>query len=147
MPEQSPQSTNMKSTQPDQDGRDTRNRPCLCEVSVDCRGRHQGVNLDFQRRSMSNFPTRKCEVISGKCVCCGRPASRKGNSSPGVMKPGTNEPESVLPAQRNVLNERKDTPGRYTGGSIYPSSVFHWQRSNFQVSVCIPCSIAHALVF
>ncbi len=27
----------MKSTQPDQDSCDTRNRPCLCEASVDCR--------------------------------------------------------------------------------------------------------------
>ena len=27
----------MKSTQPDQDERDSRNRPCLCEVSVDSR--------------------------------------------------------------------------------------------------------------
>ena len=27
----------MKSTQQDQDGRDTRNRPCLCEASVDSR--------------------------------------------------------------------------------------------------------------
>jgi hypothetical protein len=27
----------MKSTQPDQDSCDARNRPCLCEVSVDCR--------------------------------------------------------------------------------------------------------------
>jgi hypothetical protein len=70
-----------------------------------------GVNLDFQRRAMNcersrNFPTGKCDVISGKSVGCGRPELRKDFSSPGVMNPGTREPESVLPAQRNVLNER-----------------------------------------
>ena len=74
-------------------------------------GRHQGVNLDFQRHAMNcessrNLPTDKCEVISGKCVGCGRPEWRKDFSSPGVMKSGTSGLESVLPAQRNVLNER-----------------------------------------
>ena len=74
-------------------------------------GIHQGVNLDFKRRAMNdessrNLPTGKCEVISGKSVGCGSPVSRKDNSSPGVMKSGTSEPESMLPAQRNVLNER-----------------------------------------
>jgi hypothetical protein len=68
-------------------------------------------SLDFQRRAMNcersrNFPTGKCDVISGKSVGCGRPAWMKDFSSPGVMNPGTREPESVLPAQRNVLNER-----------------------------------------
>ena len=53
--------------------------------------------LNFQRRAMNcessrNLPTGKCEVISGKSVGCGRPESRKGNSSPGVMNPGTSEP-------------------------------------------------------
>jgi hypothetical protein len=56
--------------------------------------------------SSRKLPTGKCEVISGKSVGCGRPAWRKGFSSPGVMKPGTSGLESVLPAQRNVLNER-----------------------------------------
>ena len=88
-------------------------------------GRHQGVNLDFQRRVMNcessrNLPTGKCDVISGKSVACGRPAWRKGFSSPGVMKPGTSGLESVLPAQRNVLNERGrlQSEGTQEGASI-----------------------------
>jgi hypothetical protein len=56
--------------------------------------------------SSRNLPTVKCDVISGKSVGCGRPGWRKGFSSPGVMKPGTSGLESVLSAQRNVLNER-----------------------------------------
>jgi hypothetical protein len=73
--------------------------------------RHQGVNLDFQRRVMNcessrNLPTGKCDVISGKSVGRGRPTWRKDFSSPGVVKPGTSGSESVLPVQRNVLNER-----------------------------------------
>jgi hypothetical protein len=67
-------------------------------------GRYQGFNLDFQRHVMNcensrNLPTGKCDVISGKNVGCGRSVWRKGFSSPGVMKPGTSGPESVLPAQ------------------------------------------------
>ena len=87
--------------------------------------RLQGVNLDFQRRAMNcessrKLPTGKCEVISGKSVGCGRPAWRKGFSSPGVMKPGTSGLESVLPAQRNVLNERGrlQPEGTQEGASI-----------------------------
>jgi hypothetical protein len=45
-------------------------------------------------------------ISSGKSVGCRRSVWRKGFSSPGVMKPGTSGPESVLPAQQNVLNER-----------------------------------------
>jgi hypothetical protein len=48
----------------------------------------------------------ECDVISGKSVGCGRSVWRKDFSSPGVMKSVTIGPESVLPAQRNVLNER-----------------------------------------
>ena len=78
--------------------------------------RHQGVNLDFQRRvvncgSSRNLPTDKCKSTSGKSVGCGRPVSWKGNTSHAVMKPGISEPESGLSAQRNVLNER---------GRLYP---------------------------
>jgi hypothetical protein len=64
-------------------------------------GRHQGVNLDFQRRVMNyessrNLRTGKCDVISGKRAGCGSPVSRIVNSSRTVMKPGMNLPESVL---------------------------------------------------
>jgi hypothetical protein len=64
-------------------------------------GRHQGVNLDFQRHVMNcessrNLLTGKCDVISGKNVGCGRPVSRKDNSSHSVIKPGINYPESVM---------------------------------------------------
>jgi hypothetical protein len=52
------------------------------------------------------LPTGKCDAISGKIVGRGRPEWRKGFSSPGVMKPVTGGPESVLSAQRNVLNEK-----------------------------------------
>jgi hypothetical protein len=109
-------------------------------------GRHQGVNLDFQRRAMNcessrNLPTGKCDVISGKSVGCGRPAWRKAFSSPGVMKPGTSGPESVLPAQRNVLNER----GRLQpeGTQQRASSVLYFPLANvrptpsYAVGVCI----------
>ncbi len=57
-------------------------------------------------------------------------AWRKGFSSPGVMKPGTIGPESVLPAQRNVLNERGrlQPEGTQQRPSIrLVSSTFHWQ--------------------
>ena len=45
-------------------------------------------------------------MTSGKSVDCRRSVWRKDFSSPGVMKPGTSGPESVLSSQRNVLNER-----------------------------------------
>ncbi len=63
----------------------------------------------------------------------------KGFSSPGVMKPGTSEPESVLPAQRNVLNERGrlQPEGTQEGASI--QSNFHWWSVHLSplVDVCI----------
>ncbi len=67
-----------------------------------------------------NLPTGKYDVISGKNVGCGRPAWRKGFSSPGVMKPGTSGLESVMPVLRNVLNERgrKQPEGTQEGASI-----------------------------
>ena len=70
--------------------------------------------------SSRNLPTGKCDVISGKSVGCGRPAWRKGFSSPGVMKPGTSGLESVLPVLRNVLNERGrlQPEGTQEGASI-----------------------------
>jgi hypothetical protein len=82
-----------------------------------------------------NLSTSKCEVISGKSVGFGRPVSRKDNRSPGVMKPGTNDPESVMTAQRSVFNERGrlQSEGTQQGSSIrllfsttdsiYPSSI------------------------
>ena len=67
--------------------------------------------MDFQRHVMNcgsyrNLATGMFDVTSGKRGGCGRPVWRKGFSSPGVMKPGTSGSESVLSAQRNVLNER-----------------------------------------
>ena len=38
-------------------------------------------------------------------------------------------------AVKRLERERETASGGYTSGSIYPSSIFHWQRSNFQVSV------------
>ncbi len=46
---QSPQDTNMKSTQPDHDGNDTRNRPYLCETSVDSRETRLALYDGFTR--------------------------------------------------------------------------------------------------
>ena len=72
--------------------------------------------------SSRNLPTGMCDVTSGKSVGCGRPTWRKGFSSSGVIKPGTSGPESVLPAQRNVLNER----GRLQPeGTVFPTKKKH----------------------
>ena len=64
-------------------------RPCN---STWTRGdtRHQGVNLDFQRRVMNyessrNLPTGKYDVISGNIVGCGRPAWRKEGASNSLL--------------------------------------------------------------
>jgi len=57
-------------------------------------------------REFKEFADRQVRCDQWKKRWLWKPVWRKGFSSPGVMKPGTSGPESVLPAQRNVLNER-----------------------------------------
>ena len=72
---------------------------CLLHTSMYFCG---AVNCERSRY----LPTGKCDTTSGKSVGCGRVVPWKGNSSDGVMKTRMREPESGLPTQRNVLNER-----------------------------------------